>query len=116
MTIEVEVKQTGLQPRNRFNTLFQINQRDYTNDGRRVLRTCQRALLSLGRRKQGAIGAVIREIQESPEDNLDSTLGYAQYGVKVRINPDVYIICFDWNREEETLFVLTLGPASEMNS
>lgn len=71
--------------------------------------------LSLERRKQGAVAAVIQEIKEDPEEQLDSTIGYAEHGVEIQMNPEDFIICFDWAKEDEILYVLTLGPASEIN-
>jgi hypothetical protein len=71
--------------------------------------------LGLEGRKQGAVAAVIQEIKENPEEKLDSTIGYAEYGVEIQMNPEDFIICFDWDKEDEMLYVLTLGPASEIN-
>ena len=65
--------------------------------------------------RQGAVGAVIQKAKESPEEALDSTIGYAEYGIEIQMNPESFIICFDWNKEDEMLYVLTLGPASEIN-
>ena len=71
--------------------------------------------LALEGRKQGAVAAVIQEVQETPEETLDSTIGYAEYGVEIQMNPEDFIICFDWDKGDGMLYVLTLGPASEIN-
>lgn len=71
--------------------------------------------LALEGRRQGAVGAVIQEAKENPEEALDPTIGYVEYGVEIQMNPEDFIICFDWDKEDEILYVLTLGPASEIN-
>lgn len=71
--------------------------------------------LALEEPRQGAVGAVIQEAKENPEEALDSTIGYAEYGVEIQMNPESLIICLDWDKEDEVLYVLTLGPASKIN-
>jgi hypothetical protein len=71
--------------------------------------------LDLESRKQGAVGAVIQDVKQKPSEVLDPTIGYSEYGVEIQMNTEEFIICFDWDKENDELYVLTLGTASEIN-
>jgi len=71
--------------------------------------------LSLGERKQATVSLAIEEAKQDPVETLDSTTGYAEYRTDIQMNPDDFIICFNWDKKNKILYVLTLGPASEIN-
>lgn len=71
--------------------------------------------LSLEERKQAAVSLSIEKAKDNPEETLDSTTGYAEYRIEIPMNPEEFVICLDWDKEAERLYVLTLGAASAIN-
>lgn len=71
--------------------------------------------LDLNDQKQGAVGAVIDEAVNNPEEILDSTLGFSEYSVQIEMDPENYVICLDWDENDDIFYVLTMGPSSKIN-
>lgn len=71
--------------------------------------------LDLNKQEQGVIGAVIDKAVNSPEEVLDSTLGFSEYIVQIEMEPENYVICIDWDENDDILYVLTMGPSSQIN-
>lgn len=71
--------------------------------------------LNLNNQKQAIVAAAIDEAVNDPDEFLDSTLGYSEYGVQIEMNPEDFVIYFDFDKNDDVLYILTMGPSSQMN-
>lgn len=70
--------------------------------------------LDLDSSLQQVIGAVLNQARRRPDAVLQSTTGYAEYTAQVANDPEDYIVLIRWDKQADTLYVMTLGPASQM--
>lgn len=71
--------------------------------------------LNLNNQKQAIVAAAIDEAVNDPDEFLDSTFGYSEYGVQIEMNPEDFVIYFDFDKNDDVLYILTMGPSSRMN-